>query len=76
MGNSLQIRAPGNYIQVDLQDPAEAEYWLIVLDATRQQIEEALAAIGTDARIVSAYLRELRSHAGPWNSQGLSANTN
>jgi hypothetical protein len=59
MGNSLQMRAPTNYLRVDLQDPAEAEYWLIVLDATRQQIEQAIAAVGKDACEVSAYLREI-----------------
>jgi hypothetical protein len=63
MGNPLIMRAPTNYLRVDLQDPAEAEYWLIVLDATRRQVEEALAAVGRDARDVAAYLREQRSRA-------------
>lgn len=63
MGNALEIRAPNNYLRVDLHDPAEAEYWLIVLDATRAQIEEAIAAVGADAREVGVFLRELRSRA-------------
>jgi hypothetical protein len=65
MGNSSQMRAPANYSRVDLRDPAEAEYWLIVLDATRQQIEAAIAASGDDAREVRAYFRRLRSNVGP-----------
>ena len=58
------MRAPANYSRVDLRDPAEAEYWLIVLDATRQQIETAIAAAGDDAREVHAYFRRLRSNLG------------
>lgn len=63
MGNSLRIRAPTHYLRVDLHDPAEAEYWLIVLDATRRQIEQAVATVGTDARDVGAYLRTVSSGA-------------
>jgi hypothetical protein len=55
------MRAPSNYLRVDLRDPAEAEYWLIVLDAPRPQVEEAVASVGRDARDVSDYLRTLRS---------------
>lgn len=57
MGTLLAMRAPSNYLRVDLRDPAEAEYWLIVLDATAQQIEEAIHAVGRDARDVDRYLR-------------------
>ena len=60
MGKPLQMRAPSNYLRVDLHDPAEAEYWLIVLDATRLQLEAAVAVVGADAREVDGYLRELR----------------
>ena len=59
MGGSLQLRAPTHYLRVDLNDPAEAEYWLLVLDATRSQIETAVAAVGRDARDVHDYLRSL-----------------
>ena len=61
MGKAAQMRAPDNYSRVDLRDPAEAEYWLIVLDATRVQIEAALAAVGNDVRDVRAQLRRLRT---------------
>ena len=60
MGNSLQLRAPTHYLRVDLNDPAEAEYWLLVLDATRAQIEIAVASVGRDARDVRDYLQSLR----------------
>ena len=63
MGNSLAIRAPDNYLRVDLHDPAETEYWLIVLDATPLQIEAAIAAVGRDAREVERYLSVRRSQA-------------
>jgi hypothetical protein len=33
MGEQTQMRAPRNYLRVDLCDPAEAEYWQVVLDA-------------------------------------------
>jgi len=57
------MRAPANYSRVDLRDPAEAEYWLIVLDATRQQIETAMAVAGSDVRQVRAQLRALEPNA-------------
>ena len=60
MGSSLQLRAPTHYLRVDLDDPAEAEYWLLVLDATRQQVESAVASVGRDARDVHGYLQSLR----------------
>jgi len=61
MADSVPVRAPGNYLLVDLRSPAEAEYWLIVLDASRQQVEDAVMAVGMDARVVAAYLRNVRS---------------
>jgi hypothetical protein len=63
MGNSLQLRAPTHYLRVDLNDPAEAEYWLLILDATRPQIETAIASVGRDARDVHAHLQSLRARS-------------
>ena len=60
MSDDLTMRAPSHYLRVDLRDPAEAEYWLVVLDAPRRQIEEALASVGPDALDVAAYLRQGR----------------
>lgn len=57
MGEQTQMRAPGNYLRVDLCDPAEAEYWQVVLDAPRARLEDALAAVGADALDVRAYLQ-------------------
>jgi hypothetical protein len=65
MGNSLQMRAPTHYLRVDLHDPAEAEYWLLVLDATREQVETAVASVGRDARDVCACLQAQRSPSLP-----------
>jgi hypothetical protein len=52
------MRAPSHYLFVDLTDPAEAEYWVVVLDAPRGRIEQAVAAVGRDAGDVRDYLLE------------------
>jgi hypothetical protein len=57
MGQSLQMRAPTHYLFVDLGDPAETEYWIVVLDAPRWRIERAIAAVGRDAGDVRDHLR-------------------
>lgn len=61
MDNALPMRAPSHYLRVDLRDPAEVEYWLLVLDTTRAALETAVAAVGRDAGDVNKYLRELKS---------------
>ena len=43
-----RMRAPAHYLRVDLSDPAEAEYWLVVLDATRDELERAVACAGAE----------------------------
>ncbi|OGT60293.1 MAG: hypothetical protein A3E01_15790 [Gammaproteobacteria bacterium RIFCSPHIGHO2_12_FULL_63_22] len=63
MGEPTQMRAPKNYLRVDLRDPAEAEYWQVVLDAPRTRLEDALAAVGADALDVRAYLQGGTSRA-------------
>lgn len=50
------MRAPAHYLRIDLSDPAEAEYWLVVLDCERQRLEAALAAVGQDALDVQRWL--------------------
>jgi hypothetical protein len=61
MGQSMSMRAPCHYLRVDLRDPAEAEYWLLVLDVSRPLLEHALAVAGRDAHAVGAYLDQLRA---------------
>jgi hypothetical protein len=56
MDEQCKMRAPTHYLRVDLEDAAEAEYWLVVLDATRGQLEQAVASVGADALTVRAYL--------------------
>jgi len=58
MAQHVPMKAPAHYLRVDLDDPGEAEYWQVVLDAPRRQLEAAIAAVGRDARDVQAYLRE------------------
>jgi hypothetical protein len=56
MADSVRMRAPAHYLRVDLEDPAEAEYWLVVLDCDRARLEAALAAVGNDALEVQRWL--------------------
>jgi uncharacterized protein (DUF736 family) len=60
LADATAMRAPANYLRVSLDDPAEAEYWSVVLDAPRARIAAALAAIGSDAGDVRDWLRGLR----------------
>jgi hypothetical protein len=55
------MRAPAHYLRVNLDDPAEAEYWLIVLDCERGQLEAALALVGSDALDVQRWLHAQRA---------------
>jgi hypothetical protein len=58
MDGQLKMRAPTNYLVVDLDDPDEVEYWLVVLDTTRPRLEEAVALNGPWANSVRAYLHQ------------------
>lgn len=58
MGEQTQMRAPKHYLRVDLSDPAEAEYWVVVMDAPRTRLEEALALVGADAIAVRSHLQQ------------------
>ena len=60
MDDQFRMRAPTHYLRVDLRDDAEAEYWLVVLDATRRQLEEAVAVVGTFEPAVRDYLQTPR----------------
>jgi hypothetical protein len=46
MGEQQRMRAPAHYLRVDLSDPAEVEYWLVVLDVGRAELERAVACAG------------------------------
>ena len=56
MGESVKMKAPAHYLRVDLDDPGEAEYWQVVLDAPRPKLEAAIAAVGRDALDVRGWL--------------------
>ena len=56
MAGTVKMRAPTHYLRVDLRDAAEAEYWMVVFDATREQLESVVAAVGGDALDVRAAL--------------------
>jgi hypothetical protein len=60
--DEVQMRAPAHYLRVDLRDPAEAEYWLVVFDCARARLEAALAAVGSDALDVQRWLRAGQEH--------------
>jgi hypothetical protein len=57
MAEPTPMRAPVHYLRVDLDDPAEAEYWLVVLDCERTRLEAAISAVGPDAIDVRAWLQ-------------------
>ena len=61
MGEQLRMRAPAHYLRVDLSDPAEVEYWVVVLDVTRAELERAVGCAGPDLWNVRAWLR-MRAH--------------
>ena len=56
MADVSPMRAPAHYLRVNLDDPAEAEYWLVVLDCGRATLEAALASVGNDALDVQRWL--------------------
>jgi hypothetical protein len=56
MGEQLRMRAPAHYLRVDLSDPAEVEYWMVVLDVSRAELERAVACAGRDLWEVRAWL--------------------
>ena len=56
MGGQWTLRAPADYRFVDLDDPAEAEYWVLVLDTSRSALEEALQRVGNHVFAVQAHL--------------------
>jgi hypothetical protein len=61
MADHVRMKAPAHYLRVDLADAGEAEYWQVVLDATRAQVEAAVAAVGGDALDVRAWLEARRA---------------
>jgi hypothetical protein len=63
MAERVCMKAPAHYLRVNLDDPGEAEYWQVVLDAPRARLEQAVATVGRDARDVDAYLRSVRQGA-------------
>ena len=63
MADSVQMRAPAHYLRVNLEDPAEAEYWQVVFDCERARLEAALAAVGPDALDVQRWLNAANATA-------------
>lgn len=61
MDGHITMRAPAHYRRVDLSDPCEAEYWYVVLDATRQQVEAAIAQVGRDAEDIRTWLQDCKA---------------
>lgn len=57
MGEQWTLRAPADYRFVDLDDPAEAEYWVLVLDTPRPALAEAVARVGNHVVAVRAHLQ-------------------
>ena len=64
MSRTVPMRAPTHYLRVDLDDRAELEYWLVVVDTTRDQLERAVALVGRDALDVRRALAGSREAVG------------
>lgn len=66
MAQAVQMRAPAHYLRVDLEDPAEREYWLVVLDASPEALQRAVAAVGANLWDVRDWLQgQARGTARP-----------
>ena len=65
MADAMPMRAPAHYLRVNLDDPAEAEYWLVVMDCERARLESAVSAVGTDAIEVQRWLRATSGARSP-----------
>lgn len=61
MAQAMQMRAPAHYLRVDLADPAEREYWLVVLDASPDALQRAVDAVGPQLWEVRGWLGANRS---------------
>jgi hypothetical protein len=51
------MRAPAHYLRVDLADPAEREYWLVVLDASPDALQRAVDSVGANLWDVRDWLQ-------------------
>lgn len=60
MAQAVQMRAPAHYMRVDLGDPAELEYWLVVLDVGAADLRRAVDAAGPELWNVRAWLSASR----------------
>ena len=49
---------------IDLDNPAEAAYWLKWLDASEREVRDAIRAVGPTASAVKLYLTEMRKDPG------------
>ena len=60
MAQAVQMRAPAHYLRVSLDDPAECEYWLVVLDVGAADLRRAVDAAGPELWNVRAWLQARR----------------
>lgn len=49
---------------IDLETRGELEFWLKVLDTSKEDLDAAIAAVGPFAGAVAIYLRSLRADPG------------
>jgi hypothetical protein len=65
MAQAMQMRAPAHYLRVDLGDPAEREYWQVVLDASADTLQLAVDAVGPQLWEVREWLSTRGSGHAP-----------
>ena len=58
--NAVPSRAADS-LRVDISDPAALQHWSTKLDATAEQLKEAVAAVGDAASDVEMHLKGSRS---------------
>ena len=61
MSPALPNRVPDVCEEVSLEGPQEVRYWTSRFEASAAQVAHAVAAVGTSAACVDAWLRESRT---------------
>lgn len=56
MPDNLQIKRPLDATRINLHEPYEVNYWCQTLGITKQQLTNAVTAVGTSAAAVRRHL--------------------
>ncbi len=56
MGDNLNIRGPQDAAKINIHEPWEVEYWTKKWGITKQQLIDAVRAVGVQTKDVARYL--------------------